>query len=296
MALLTLQQISLFSSLPEAELTHLAASLRPLEAPAGHTLFNEDDPGDHFYIVLEGDIEILKAVGTVDERIIAQRTAGDYLGEMSLLNPDGLRTATARARTAANLLLLTRQDFNDLLNRRPSLAYNMVQRMSLRLRDSQDEAILELSQTNQELRQAYEDLKAAHLQIVEKEKLQQELKVARQVQASFMPRQLPQLPDWQFAAFWQPAREVSGDFYDFFPMQNDQLGIVIADVTDKGTPAALRSCSKGCNRPINSSPPIRPTACLSPWWPPPCSPLPARSPILMGAITRHSITTPPPTR
>jgi phosphoserine phosphatase RsbU/P len=239
MALLTLQQISLFSSLPEAELTHLAASLRPLEAPAGHTLFNEDDPGDHFYIVLEGDIEILKAVGTVDERIIAQRTAGDYLGEMSLLNPDGLRTATARVRTAANLLLLTRQDFNELLNRRPSLAYNMVQRMSLRLRDSQDEAILELSQTNQELRQAYEDLKAAHLQIVEKEKLQQELKVARQVQASFMPRQLPQLPGWQFAAFWQPAREVSGDFYDFFPMQNDQLGIVIADVTDKGTPAAL---------------------------------------------------------
>jgi phosphoserine phosphatase RsbU/P len=239
MSILLLRQIPLFTSLPDAELQHLLDVLHPLELPVGSTLFKEDDPGEHFYLVLDGVIDILKSIDTHDERLIAQRKAGEYLGEMSLLNPDGLRTATARATANAQLLVLTRQDFNDLLNRRPSLAYDMVRRMSLRLRDSQDEAMAELAQTNQELREAYDELKAAHLQIVEKEKLQQELKVARQVQASFMPRQLPQLPGWQFAAFWQPAREVSGDFYDFFPMQNNQLGIVIADVTDKGTPAAL---------------------------------------------------------
>jgi sigma-B regulation protein RsbU (phosphoserine phosphatase) len=74
---------------------------------------------------------------------------------------------------------------------------------------------------------------------VEKGRLERELQMAREVQASLLPRQTPQLPGWEFAAHWQPAREVSGDFYDFIPLGADQLGLVIADVTDKGMPAAL---------------------------------------------------------
>lgn len=74
---------------------------------------------------------------------------------------------------------------------------------------------------------------------VEKGRLERELQVAREVQASLMPSRTPQLPGWEFAAHWQPAREVSGDFYDFIPGPNGQLGLVIADVTDKGMPAAL---------------------------------------------------------
>lgn len=74
---------------------------------------------------------------------------------------------------------------------------------------------------------------------VEKGRLERELQMAHEVQASLLPRQTPQLPGWEFAAHWQPAREVSGDFYDFIPLSVDQLGLVIADVTDKGMPAAL---------------------------------------------------------
>jgi sigma-B regulation protein RsbU (phosphoserine phosphatase) len=74
---------------------------------------------------------------------------------------------------------------------------------------------------------------------VEKGRLERELQVAHEVQASLLPRHTPQLPGWEFAAHWQPAREVSGDFYDFIPLGVDQLGLVIADVTDKGMPAAL---------------------------------------------------------
>lgn len=74
---------------------------------------------------------------------------------------------------------------------------------------------------------------------VDKGRLERELQVAREVQTTLLPRQMPRLPGWEFAALWQPAREVAGDFYDFIYTEAGQLGIVIADVTDKGMPAAL---------------------------------------------------------
>jgi sigma-B regulation protein RsbU (phosphoserine phosphatase) len=74
---------------------------------------------------------------------------------------------------------------------------------------------------------------------VEKGRLERELQVAREVQSNLIPRETPDLPGWDFAALWHPARQVSGDFFDFIPLTNDRLGIVIADVTDKGMPAAL---------------------------------------------------------
>ncbi len=77
---------------------------------------------------------------------------------------------------------------------------------------------------------------------VEKGRMEQELQVARNVQASLLPNRTPQFAGWEIAARWLPARQVAGDYYDFIPLanaDNSRLGIVIADVTDKGMPAAL---------------------------------------------------------
>lgn len=69
---------------------------------------------------------------------------------------------------------------------------------------------------------------------------EREMAIARQIQASFLPEELPQLPGWEIAARFQPARQVAGDFYDAFPLvQNRRLGLVIGDVCDKGVGAAL---------------------------------------------------------
>lgn len=73
----------------------------------------------------------------------------------------------------------------------------------------------------------------------ERERIEQELRVARVIQQTLLPKELPQLDGWQIAALWQPARAVSGDFYDFTAFPDGHLGMVIADVTDKGVPAAL---------------------------------------------------------
>jgi sigma-B regulation protein RsbU (phosphoserine phosphatase) len=73
---------------------------------------------------------------------------------------------------------------------------------------------------------------------VEQGRLERELQMARDLQASLLPREAPRLAGWDFAAYWQPARQVSGDFYDFIPTEQG-VGVVIADVSDKGMPAAL---------------------------------------------------------
>lgn len=72
-----------------------------------------------------------------------------------------------------------------------------------------------------------------------RERIEQELKVATLIQQNFLPRELPDLPGWQVAAYYQPAREVGGDFYDFFSLEDGRVAVVIGDVTDKGVPAAM---------------------------------------------------------
>ena len=94
---------------------------------------------------------------------------------------------------------------------------------------------------------------------VEKGRMERELQVAREVQASLIPQAAPQVPGWEFAGWWQPAREVSGDFYDYVPFGDGHQGLLIGDVTDKGMPAALfmahsRSIIRACA--IASSDPV----------------------------------------
>jgi serine phosphatase RsbU (regulator of sigma subunit)/anti-sigma regulatory factor (Ser/Thr protein kinase) len=72
-----------------------------------------------------------------------------------------------------------------------------------------------------------------------RERIEQELKVATLIQQQFLPKELPELGGWQVAAHYRPAREVSGDFYDFIELADGRVGIVAGDVTDKGVPAAL---------------------------------------------------------
>lgn len=77
------------------------------------------------------------------------------------------------------------------------------------------------------------------LEALQRERIEQELRVARIIQETLLPRKLPAIDGWRLDAFWQPAQAVGGDFYDFIGLPDGKLGIVIGDVTDKGVPAAL---------------------------------------------------------
>jgi len=72
-----------------------------------------------------------------------------------------------------------------------------------------------------------------------RQSIEQELRVARSIQQALLPQGLPQLEGWQISPYYQPAREVGGDFYDFFELEDGRVGVVEGDATGKGMPAAL---------------------------------------------------------
>jgi serine phosphatase RsbU (regulator of sigma subunit)/putative methionine-R-sulfoxide reductase with GAF domain len=76
-------------------------------------------------------------------------------------------------------------------------------------------------------------------EMVVRERLETEVQLARQIQQTFIPEALPQFEKWELAGRWKTARQVGGDFYDVFELPNNRLGLFIADVADKGVPAAL---------------------------------------------------------
>jgi serine phosphatase RsbU (regulator of sigma subunit)/predicted ester cyclase len=74
---------------------------------------------------------------------------------------------------------------------------------------------------------------------IERERIEQELRVARSIQQASLPKEVPTLEGWQIAPYFQPAREVGGDFYEFFELDDGRLALVVGDATGKGVPAAL---------------------------------------------------------
>ena len=234
-----LRQVPLFASLPAGEIDLLAETLQPVALPMGGLLFEEGARDGRCFIVLEGEVDIIKSLGTPDERLLATRGRGSSLGEMSLFSQDHRRTASVRARSAAELLEMRREDLDGLLRRHPELAYSMLGTLSQRLEQSENHTVADLREKNRLLQLAYDELKTAQAQIIEKEKLERELEVARQIQLSILPRSLPQNGRFEFGARMIPMSAVGGDFYDVLQLENGSLAVAVGDVTGHGVPAAL---------------------------------------------------------
>ena len=89
------------------------------------------------------------------------------------------------------------------------------------------------------LQEKIAQLEAAQVELLQKERMEREMELARQVQQSVLPHIFPRIPGYDFAAHSEPARWVGGDFYDVIPLENDRFALVVGDVSDKGMPAAL---------------------------------------------------------
>lgn len=234
-----LAQVPLFRNLPQTELERLAKTLQPTAFPTGAVLIQEGDTGDHFFVILDGQVEVVKSMGDQGERVIGLRGPGEFIGELALVNPDRQRTASVRSVEPVRLWQINREEFESLIQRWPKLAYEMVRVLGDRLTTAQSNTIRDLREKNSLLTRAYEDLKAAQAQIIEREKLERELQLAADIQKSILPKRMPRLRGYDFAARMVPARAVGGDFYDLIPIDRDRMGVLIGDVTDKGVPSAI---------------------------------------------------------
>ena len=234
-----LSKIPLFANLPDTELDHILTVLDVEEMKDRDILFHEGDPGEHFYVVMQGELEVLMAEGKPEELLLNVLRVGEYLGEMSLIMPGGHRTASVRSRGDSTLLSMSRVQFLDLTKKYPELSHSMVRVLSQRLDATNTQTFRDLTEKNKQLQTAYDELKDAQEQLIEKERLERELQVAADIQLSILPDELPVLDEFSFGARILPARQVGGDLYDVFLLKEGQVGVLIGDVADKGVPSAI---------------------------------------------------------
>ncbi len=230
-----LLQIPLFSSISPTVLGQLMETMKKLEFEKGELLCREGDTGDSFFIILDGEIEIIKALNTPEQQLLELAGPGDFFGEMSLFQVEGVRAATVRARSRVHALEMTRADFSQLIHSDPEIAVEVARVLSLRVRESNNF----LHEKNERLEKALQELRAAQAELIIKERMERELEVARRIQEDILPQTLPAYEGYDFGARMVPAREVGGDFFDFIPLSGHRTAVVIGDVSDKGVPAAI---------------------------------------------------------
>lgn len=206
--------------------------------PAGHVLVHEGEIEHVFYILADGQAEISQKLGDGTKRVIFTRQPGEFFGEMALIEKMP-RSATVTALTDVTVLEVSEEAFQELLASHPTLALAMIRRFVSNVRASGRATIADLTQKNEELRRAYEELKAAQAELVQKEKLEHELEIAGEVQRSLLPTTFPTVSGYSFFGRNVPARHVGGDLYDVLRVDDEHVGLLMADVSDKSVHAAL---------------------------------------------------------
>ncbi len=134
---------------------------------------------------------------------------------------------------------MTRSDFDALLRRYPVLGYELARVLGQRLEQAHEQSIRRLEDRNRALQAALDELHLAQAELVEKQKLEHELALARDIQTSLLPPGLPSIDGFDFGARLLPMSQVGGDFYDFVELGNGDLGLAVGDVSGHGMPAAL---------------------------------------------------------
>ena len=136
-----LTKVPLFAPLKKKDIAFLAGITKQMEYPAGMVLFREGEYGDRLYIIMEGELVIVKALGEPEEHILRVCGGGDYIGEMCFLNPGGLRSASVVTRTGVRVFEISRVDFETLLGRHPAITLAIARGLTERLVDSEDKFV-----------------------------------------------------------------------------------------------------------------------------------------------------------
>jgi sigma-B regulation protein RsbU (phosphoserine phosphatase) len=209
----TLRKCVFLQGLGDDILGELASRAGTLRVAAGNTLVMQGETGSDMYFIISGSARVHHG-----DVVLADIGAGDVFGEMAVLDAEK-RSASVTISSDALLLSIGRDDFYDALSADPE-AFKAVIHSVL----ERERAIIGEVRTRSTKLMAYE----------------KEMEIGRRIQADFLPRSVPELDNIELAFSFVAAREVAGDFYDVFRLNDlPHLAIVIGDVCDKGVGAAL---------------------------------------------------------
>lgn len=165
-----LKNIYFFHAMPIASLEKIVDLCTERSYDAGSVLFFEDMPGDCFFIVLSGEVEIWKRYGQTDSILLGVSGPGQPVGEMALID-NRPRSATVRARTRLQTLVVQANDFNDLLASDNSICVTLLKAVTMMVRKSNEAHISDLDRQNRELARANTDLRDAQDELLNRERL-----------------------------------------------------------------------------------------------------------------------------
>lgn len=215
-----LQKVELFEGLPDEDLTRIAGIVGGTTLEEGAVLFEEGDPGDAFYIVFQGAVQILKTRPDGTDEKLAVRRAGEGFGEMALLD-DAPRSASARAQEATQLVVVPRDEFQVLLGG-DSLALRMMRVLSralraLGVRFASTERLTDPGSS------AHEDV----------------LAVSRAMQEALLPSTAPRVQGYDLAAgtTTEPSG-FGGSVWDWVELDGGRVALLTFDVRQDGFPPA----------------------------------------------------------
>lgn len=206
--------------------------------PAGHVLASQGQVERCFYVIEEGVTSVTRVDEEGQLHLLDHLGPSSYFGEMGVLD-DSPRFATVQAVTDVTVLEIDQERFETLVSSNPALLLSIVQRVLKSFRQLDNQTITSLREKNTLLETANRELREAQAQLIEKERLEREMELAAEVQRRLLPGSLPILEGLSFAAHLAPARMVGGDLYDIRLIDDDHVGLLLADVADKGLKAAL---------------------------------------------------------
>lgn len=254
-----LKNSRLFSSMSETRLRDIGRESTVVALCPGERLFEQGDTGDAAYLVLDGVISV-EVVTESGRAVVATVGPGELVGEIAAFS-NQKRNASVFSEAGAQLLRIGQDTIRNMLQRDPSCAMNIIVELGARL-DSNNSSIAVLCHAANAL--AAGDFKPDMLsalkqganrfshfakvfesmasEITTKHQFLQEINTAKIIQRSFLPRGIDageRASQFRIAAEMLPAKQVGGDFFDYFMIDDRNLGIAVGDVSGKGIPAAI---------------------------------------------------------
>ncbi|MBN1310954.1 MAG: SpoIIE family protein phosphatase [Anaerolineae bacterium] len=206
--------------------------------PANHVLCDEGQVAEALFVIVSGRVVISRNIEGDDDFVLGVLGPGGFFGEMALLTGEA-RAATVTTIMETDVLEITKEQFEEVFSASPAMARTILQTLAHTITETDRRAIEDLESRNEELARAYAELEAAQADRIERAALEAQLEVAAKAQRSLLPVQLPTIPGFQFAAQFEPARHIGGDFYDVKQITDGCISILVADISDKGAHAAL---------------------------------------------------------